>query len=402
MLGCGPNRNSFEMRIVVAPQEFKGTLTAAQAAGAMAAGARRAMPQAAIDVIPLSDGGPGLTEAIHASRGGTVLTATVQNPRGRPIEAHWLRLEGQTAVIESAQAAGLTLLQEHERDPRITTSYGVGQLLASALDQGCASIVVGLGGSATNDGGAGMAAALGARLLDAGGNDLPAGGAALAALERIDISGLDPRLAGARVLAAADVTNPLCGPEGASLVYSPQKGASAEVAKELDAALFRYGDIVERDAGIPVLTAPGAGAAGGLGAGLIAFAGAEVRPGFEVVAEAVGLRELLADADLLLTGEGRLDEQTGYGKAVAGVARLAAECGVRTLIVPGMLAAGWEAVLEYADGVEPVVGSLITAEEAIARPAETLEMTVERAMAGWLRLREVELGAAPADRAERS
>ena len=400
MLETGRFGALFEMRIVVAPQEYKGTLTAGQAAEAMAAGARRAIPEATIDAIPLSDGGPGLIEVIQASRGGTIVKATVQDPLGRLIEARWLRLEDGTALLESAKATGLTLLKEAERDPRVTTSYGVGQLIQSALEHGCGRIIVGLGGSATNDGGAGMVAALGARFLDADGNDLPTGGAALAALETIDISGLDPRLAAASVLAAADVTNPLCGPEGASLMYGPQKGASQEVAVELDAALFRYADIIERDAGVPVLTAPGAGAAGGLGAGLIAFAGAEVRPGFEVVSEAVRVRERLAGADLLLTGEGRLDAQTGYGKAVAGVVRLAAEWGVHALIVPGMLAPGWEAVLEYVDGIEPVVGSVITAEEAMARPADTLSLTVERALAGWRRIREVDISAAASDRAE--
>jgi len=400
MLGTGRFGSCSKMRIVVAPQEFKGTLTAAQAAQAMAEGVRRAMPDAAIDVIPLSDGGPGLIEAIKPSRGGTIVAATVQDPLGRLIEARWLRLEDGTAVIESAQAVGLTLLKEDERDPRITTSFGVGQLIIAALELDCQRIIVGLGGSATNDGGAGMAAALGARFLDADGNDLPLCGSALARLETIDISGLDRRLAGTAVVAAADVSNPLCGPEGASLVYGPQKGAGADVAVELDAALFRYGDIVERDAGVPVLTASGAGAAGGLGAGLMAFAGAQVRPGFAVVAEAAGLRDRLAGADLLLTGEGRLDGQTGYGKAVAGVARLAAGCGVRTLIVPGALAPGWEAVLEYVDGVEPVVGSAFTAAEAMTRPAETLALTVERALAGWRTLSEVEMGAAAPERAE--
>ena len=384
------------MRIVVTPQEFKGTLTAGQAAEAMAAGARRAMPDATIETTPLSDGGPGLLEAIQASRGGTMVENTVKDSLGRIVEARWLLLEDGTAVIESAEATGLTRLKENERDPRITTSYGAGELIAAALERGCRRIIVGLGGSATNDGGAGMAAALGARFLDANGNDLPPGGCALAALEWIDVSDLDSRLAETHVVAAADVSNPLCGPEGASIVYGPQKGASAEVAVELDAALYRYGDIVERDVRVPVLTAPGAGAAGGLGAGLIAFAGAEVRPGFEVVAEAVQLRERLLGADLLLTGEGRLDAQTGYGKTVAGASRMAAECGVRTLIVPGALAPGWEAVLDYADAVEPVVGSVLTVEEAMTRPAETLSMTVERALAVWRRMREVEPGGAAA------
>ena len=401
MLGTDRFGSCSKMRIVVAPQEFKGTLAAAQAAEAMAEGVRRAMPDAAIDVIPLSDGGPGLIEAIRASRGGAIVAAIVQDPLGRSIEARWLRIEDGIAVIESAQAAGLTLLKEDERNPRITTSFGVGQLIVEALERECKRMIVGLGGSATNDGGCGMVAALGARFLDAAGNDLRPGGAALPALERIDVSCLDPRLGETNVVAAADVTNPLCGPEGASLVYGPQKGASPEMARELDAALLHYGDIVQRDVGVPVLTAPGAGAAGGLGAGLIGFTGAEVRPGFEVVAEAAGLRERLAGADLLLTGEGRLDGQTGYGKAVAGVARLAAECGVRTLIVPGALAPGWEAVLGYTDGVEPVAGSLMTAEEAMARPAETLSMTVERALAGWRRMREAEAGAAAPDGTER-
>ncbi len=384
------------MRIVVAPQEFKGTLTAAQSADAMAEGARRAMPGAVIETTPLSDGGPGLIDAVRASRGGRIFEAAVKDPLGRLIEARWLQLDDGTAVIESAAATGLTLMTENERDPRIATSFGVGELIAAALERGCAHIIVGLGGSATNDGGAGMAAALGARFLDAEGSDLPPGGSALARLETIDISALDPRFADTTVVAAADVTNPLCGPEGASLVYGPQKGASADVALELDAALFRYADVLERDLGVPVLTVPGAGAAGGLGAGLIAFTAARVRPGFEVVAEAVRLRERLSGADLLLTGEGRLDSQTGYGKTVAGAARMAAECGVRTLVIPGALAPGWEAVLEYADAVEPVAGSVLTAEEAMARPAETLSMTVERALAGWWRMREVEAGGAAA------
>jgi glycerate kinase len=377
------------MKILVAPQEFKGTLTAAEAAEAMAEGARRALPDAIVEIAPLSDGGPGLLDAIQASRGGTMLEATVNDPLGRDIHARWLLLEDGTAVIESAQAAGLTLLKEDERDPRITTTYGVGQLIEVALDHACTRIIVGVGGSATNDGGAGMAATLGVRFLAANGSDLQAGGASLAALERIDVSGLDHRLAETSVVAAADVTNPLSGPDGASLVYGPQKGASSEIAVELDAALFRYGDIVERDVGIPVLTAPSAGAAGGLGAGLIAFAGAEVRPGFEVVAEAIGLLQRLRGADLLLTGEGRLDGQTGYGKAVARVGRLAVECGVPTLVVPGALAPGWEGALDYAEGVEPVAGSVFTMEEAMARPAEALSLTVERALAGWERMRRV-------------
>jgi glycerate kinase len=228
-----------------------------------------------------------------------------------------------------------------------------------------------------------MAAALGALFLDASGTELPPGGAALAGLDRIDISGLDARVAGTGVVGASDVTNPLCGPEGASYVYGPQKGASREVVRELDAALANYARAVARDLGVSVAEAPGAGAAGGLGAGLIAFLGAEIRPGVEVVAEVVGLRERLVDTDLVLTGEGRLDGQTRYGKTVAGVARLASEAGAPVLVVPGALGDGWETVLRFVEGVEPVVGEHAAAEEALARPAETLSAAAARAVRAW-------------------
>jgi len=372
------------MRIIAAPQEYKGTLTAREAAEAMTEGARRAVPEATIEPVPLSDGGPGLVEAILSSASGRVMLTPVADPLERIIEARRAVLEDGTAVIESAAAAGLILLGDDERDPRATSTYGVGQLMLAAFEERCEHIIVGLGGSSTNDGGAGMGAALGARFVDASGEALPPGGAALARLDHVDISGLDPRIAEARVVAAADVTNPLCGPEGASLVYGPQKGASPEVAAELDAALRRYADILERDIGVSVLATPGAGAAGGLGAGLIAFAHAEVRPGFEVVAGAMRLRERIAGADLLLTGEGRLDRQSGYGKATLGIARMAAECGVPVLVVPGALGPGWEAILPYADGVEPIVGSTATEKEAVARPAAMLALAVERAVRGWM------------------
>jgi glycerate kinase len=372
------------MRIIAAPQEYKGTLTAREAAEAMTEGARRAVPEATIEPVPLSDGGPGLVEAILSSASGRVMLTPVADPLERIIEARRAVLEDGTAVIESAAAAGLILLGDDERDPRATSTYGVGQLMLAAFEERCEHIIVGLGGSSTNDGGAGMGAALGARFVDASGEALPPGGAALARLDHVDISGLDPRIAEARVVAAADVTNPLCGPEGASLVYGPQKGASPEVAAELDAALRRYADILERDIGVSVLATPGAGAAGGLGAGLIAFAHAEVRPGFEVVAGAMRLRERIAGADLLLTGEGRLDRQSGYGKATLGIARTAAERGVPVLVVPGALGPGWEAILPYADGVEPIVGSTATEKEAVARPAAMLALAVERAVRGWM------------------
>jgi glycerate kinase len=329
-------------------------------------------------------------ESVVAAAGGRTATATVQDPLGRPVAAQWGIVDGQTAVMEMAAAAGLWRLAEEERDPQVTSTYGVGQLVLAALDADCRRLIVGLGGSATNDGGAGMAAALGVRFLDAEGGQLPPGGAALARLERIDASGLDQRLHECEVIAATDVTNPLCGPEGASLVYGPQKGAGPEAARELDAALRRYGEIVERDLGMPVLDTPGAGAAGGLGAGLIAFLAARIEPGVEVVARTVRLGERLRGADLVLTGEGRLDGQTGYGKTVAGVARITRAEGVPVIAVAGSLGQGWEHVLKLGvEGVEAIVPRSGTLEEAMARPAEMLAATTERAVNGWLRVRAI-------------
>ena len=386
------------MRIVIAPQEFKGSLTASEAAAAMAVGAREALPAASLELAPMSDGGPGTVEAVVAASGGRTVATTVQDPIGRPVAAEWGTVGEDTAVIEMAAAAGLLRMAGDERGPRAASTYGVGELVRAALDAGCRRLIVGQGGSATNDGGAGMAQALGVRFLDTDGGELPPGGAALACLERIDSSALDPRLARCEVVAATDVMNPLCGPEGASLVYGPQKGASPEVARELDAALRRYGEVVERDVGVRVLDVPGAGAAGGLGAGLITFLGARIEPGVEIVAEVVRLRERVrgADpstalrADLVLTGEGRLDGQTGYGKTVAGVARIAAAEGVPVIVVAGTLGEGWERILESGvEGVELIVPRLGTLEEAMERPAEMLAAATAWAVNGWLRLRSV-------------
>jgi glycerate kinase len=340
------------MRIVVAPQEYKGTLTAEEAAAAIAEGAWRALPSAEVDQAPLADGGPGTVRAIIRGVGGEARTAPVCGPLGAPVNAEWGLLPDGTAVLEMASAAGLTLVPKPQRDPRITTTIGVGELILAALDAEAVSIIVGAGGSATNDGGAGMAQALGARLLDPQGRELPPGGLALARLDRIDTSALDERPRGMAVTCATDVRNPLTGPEGASQVYGPQKGASVEVARALDAALSRYADIIERDLGVRVHDLPGAGAAGGLGAGLIAFLGAEIRPGFEVVAEAIRLKERIRGADLVITGEGRLDGQTQFGKTVSGVARMAAAAGVPVIALPGSLGRGWESLQPFFASVE--------------------------------------------------
>jgi glycerate kinase len=367
------------MKIVIAPQEFKGSLSAVQAAQAMAEGLRRALPDATLALVPMADGGPGTVEAmVAAAENSRRMTAAAHDALGRPLDAGWGIIDEDTAVIEMAAASGLTLLTEDERDPRIASTYGTGELVRAALDAGCRRIIVGIGGSATNDGGAGMAQALGARLLDDAGQDLPPGGAALARLSRIDASGLDPRFGQCRLLAASDVFNPLCGPQGASLVYGPQKGATPAVAQELDAALNHYAQVIERDLGVRVLDLAGAGAAGGLGAALVAFLGAELVPGAQLVAEAVGLRQKLAGADLALTGEGRLDAQTSFGKAPWEVARLARDCGLPVIAIAGSLAEDWGPALDEAfDAVVAITPRAMSVQEAMAQGAKLVADAAE-------------------------
>ncbi len=366
------------MRVLVAPQEFKGSLRGREAAEAMARGLRRALPDTEIDLVPVADGGPGTLDALVEAPAGRLFEADVHDPLGRSRRARWGVLgDGGSAFIEMAEASGLTLLRPEERDPGRASTFGTGELLRAALDAGYRRIVIGVGGSATNDGGAGLAQALGARLLDDRGRELPPGGASLARLARIDAAGLDPRLRDAELIAAADVTNPLCGPDGASILYGPQKGASEAVARELDAALARYAEVVKRDLGVDVAGVPGAGAAGGLAAGLIAFCDAQVRPGFDVVAEAVGLAERVHWADLVVTGEGRLDRQTSFGKAPAGVARLAREAGRPVVAVVGSVLDG-EASRPF-DAIFALTPDLTPADEALSRAAELVAQAAEKA-----------------------
>jgi glycerate kinase len=286
-----------------------------------------------------------------------------------------------TAVIEMAAASGLPLIAPDRRDPRVTTTRGTGDLIHAALDAGARRLLVGIGGSATNDGGAGMAQALGVRLLDTAGRDLPPGGAALARLDRVDVSGRDPRLVGVEVVVASDVANPLCGPTGASAVYGPQKGATPEMVDELDAALAHYATILRRDLGADVAEVPGAGAAGGLGAGLLAFLGARLQPGAAMVLEAVGFERHLPGAALVFTAEGRLDDQTAYGKAVAAVAGAARAHGVPVVVLAGGLMPGYESL--YAAGVNavlPIADGPLTLDESMARAADLVASAAERAL----------------------
>jgi glycerate kinase len=369
------------MRIVIAPQALKGSLTAPEAARAIAHGFERVLPTAELDLVPIADGGEGTVEALVSATGGQLLHERVTGPLGEPVEATFGLLgDGQTAVIEMAACAGLPLVPPERRDPRLTTTYGVGELIRSALDHGCRHLIIGIGGSATNDGGAGMAQALGVRLLDAEGQDLPYGGAALARLARIVPDGLDPRLRESQIEVACDVTNPLCGSQGASAVYGPQKGATSEMVAQLDAALDHYARIIRRDLGRDVRDIPGAGAAGGLGAGLLAFLQATLRPGASLVLEAVALTERLQGASLLVTAEGQIDRQTAYGKSVGAVASLAQRCGVRVLALAGSLGEEYQVV--YSLGVEAVMSLLpapLSLNEAMTQAASLLADASERA-----------------------
>lgn len=371
------------MYIVVAPQSLKGSLDAPDVGVAIAAGIRRVWPEATIHVVPVADGGEGTVQALVAATGGALRHAMVTGPLGGIVSAEYGMLGGArsgTAVIEMAAASGLPLVPSDKRDPRYTTTRGTGELMRAALDAGAQRLLIGIGGSATNDGGAGMAQALGARLLDAQGVELPAGGAALARLARIDISSLDPRLTGVEIQAASDVTNPLCGPEGASEVYGPQKGATPAMVAELDAALAHYGEALHRDLGADVANRAGAGAAGGLGAGLLAFAHAQLTPGAQLVLKTLDFEHTVKGAALVFTAEGRLDSQTAYGKAVGAVATIAHNAGAHVVTLVGSVAADDDALaLLGIDTALPICSGPMSLEESMANAPHLLTDTAARA-----------------------
>lgn len=373
------------MRVVIAPDSFKGSLSAAGVAEALARGVRRAWPTAQVTTLPVADGGEGWVETMVRATGGRLISCRVTGPLGEPVEAQYglFDQDGQgVAVIEMAAASGLTLVPPERRDPRLTTTRGTGELIRDALDRGARRLLVGIGGSATNDGGAGMAQALGVRLLDEAGNDLPPGGAALARLARVDLGGLDPRLAQVEVVVACDVDNPLTGERGASAVYGPQKGATPEMVQELDAALAHYADVVEGVLGRSIRNTPGAGAAGGLGFGLMAFAGARLQRGIDLALDTLQADRHFAGASLVITGEGRVDRQTLHGKVPFGVAQRAKARGIPVVAVGGSIGPLPPEAMEQlrAAGilaVVPIVESPCTLEEAM-EPQNTQER-LERA-----------------------
>lgn len=362
------------MKIVLAPQAFKGTLSAGRAADAMSDAARTVFPAAELVRCPVADGGDGTLDALIEATGGAYHAVDTTGPLGGAVTARWGSLgDGETAVVETAQACGLALLPLGVRDPLHATTYGAGAVIHAVLDAGYRRVILGIGGSATNDGGAGLAASLGVRLLRADGEAIAPGGAGLLDLAQIDADGLDARLADAELVIATDVTNVLCGPAGAAATFGPQKGASLEDVATLDRALGRMADVARRDLGVDVSGIAGGGAAGGMGAGLVAFLGASIAWGADIVAAAVGLDARLNGASLALTGEGRLDWQTAYHKAPAVVANRASVRGIPVLGVGGSLGPGWRKL--YAEGFTALAGmasTSVSVEEAMADPFEHL------------------------------
>ncbi len=368
------------MRVIIAPDSYKGSLSAVGVAEAMERGLLEVFPQAEVLKFPIADGGEGTVEALVTATDGRMVCQTVTGPLGDPVQAVWgICGDGKTAVIEMAAASGLPLVPKARRDPRVTTTFGTGELIRAALDAGLRKIIIGIGGSATNDGGAGMARALGVRFLDCDGRELVNGGAALVSLASVDVSGIDPRLAEADLQVACDVDNPLCGEKGASFVYGPQKGASPEVVRQLDQALAVYASVIEPATGRFVSSQPGTGAAGGLGAGLLYFTNAALMPGVRIVLDAVGFAEAVDKADLVITGEGCTDAQTAHGKAPIGVARLARNCGVPVVCLSGGLGEGAEHVLEHGiDAILGIVSCPMPLEECMAKAAELVEAATVR------------------------
>lgn len=370
------------MKIIAAPNEFKGSMSASSAAVAMARGIRRVIPEAHVIQVPVADGGDGLVNVLAETLDGDLVSYRVCGPRFENIEADLCYVaERRMAAVEMALASGLVLLKDSPLNPEETTTFGTGQLIARALDLGAEHIAVGIGGSATNDGGIGMAAALGVRFLDANNVEVRPVGGALSSIERIDMAGLDSRILDTRIEAVCDVDNPLIGPEGAATVYGPQKGATPEQVRSLDRGLAHLAKLLEEQLSVNVRNLPGSGAAGGLGAGLFAFCGAELRKGVDIVLDLVELESKLHGADLVLTGEGQIDFQTAFGKAPAGVAALSMAHQIPCLAIAGSVGSNLDTLHEIGiNAVFSLCPGPITLKEAMNNSAQLLEETTEQAV----------------------
>lgn len=362
------------MKIVIAPDSFKESLTALEVAEAIEAGLKKVLPDAEYVKVPMADGGEGTVQSLVDATEGRLISAEVCAPLGNKVKAEFgLSGDGRTAIIEMAAASGLHLVPPEARNPLRTTSYGTGELILAALDEGVEKIIVGIGGSATNDGGAGMLQALGALLLDAQHQPIGAGGGCLQDLAAIDLSGLDKRLADVEIVVACDVDNPLCGEKGASAVFGPQKGATAEMVQALDSGLQHFADIAARDLGLDIQSPAGAGAAGGMGGGVLLLPDARLQAGVQIVMEAVKLAEKVQDADLVITGEGRMDAQSVHGKTPIGVAHTAKAFGKPVIAIVGCLREDYEVV--YAQGIDavfPIIRQLGSLEEILQHGRDNL------------------------------
>ena len=369
------------MKIVIAPDSFKGSLTAAEAAEAIETGFRAVYPDAEYVKVPMADGGEGTVQSLVDATSGTIITQLVSGPMGDMVAGFFGILgDRQTAVIEMAAASGIHWVRPKERDVFLASSFGTGQLINAALDRGCDKLIVGLGGSATNDGGMGMMKALGAQFLDQEGVQLTADVRALLQLERIDLRHLDPRLDKTEIVVACDVDNPLCGENGASMVFGPQKGATEEDIAVLDQALTRYGDILSANAGRDIASEPGAGAAGGMGAAFIGLIDAVLKPGVDIVIEIVDLANSLVDANLVITGEGRIDNQTIHGKTPTGVAKVAKSCNLPVICITGSVEdgadfthqLGIDEIYSVTEGDYDLTEVLIEAEHKLTQAAQKI------------------------------
>ncbi|MBP1905360.1 glycerate kinase [Paenibacillus turicensis] len=364
---------------VLAPDSFKESMTAKEVCIAMEKGLRKVYPEANYVHVPMSDGGEGTVQSLVDASNGTLFTKEVMGPLGQPVEARFGILgDGFTGAIEMASASGIHLVTKETKNPLITTTYGTGQLISECLDRGMKQIIIGIGGSATNDGGTGMAEALGARFLDKNGDTLPRGGGNLDQLATIDVSGLDQRLNDVRIIVACDVTNPLCGEHGASHVFGPQKGATPEMVAQLDQSLAHYADVVKTQLNKDIRDVPGAGAAGGLGAGLLIFTQATLQKGIEIVIDYTKLKDKLQDADFVFTGEGGIDFQTKFGKTPFGVAQAAKLSGKKVIAIAGYIGEGIETLYEAGfDAIFGIVPGASELEKLLAEGPQNVERTCE-------------------------
>jgi glycerate kinase len=370
------------MRILLAPDSFKHSLSARKVCIHLTKGIHRVFPDFEVISKPMADGGEGTVESLVTSTKGRINQASVHNPLMRKIRSFYGILgDGETAVIEMSAASGIELINSKERNPWLTTTFGTGELIKAALDEGCRKFIIGIGGSATNDGGAGMLLALGAKLFNESNEELPQGGGALRKLHSIDISSLDERLKESKFRVACDVTNPLVGPKGASFVYGPQKGADPDMANELDKCLTVWGNKIKEFLGVDVLDLPGAGAAGGIGAALFAFFNAELLPGFEIISNAASLEEEIKQADLVITGEGKLDFQTQFGKTPHGVAELAKKHNIPVIAVSGTLGDNYQDLYNKGFAViTSIIDKPMTLDQALSATSDMLADTGERLM----------------------